>query len=456
MGKYYDVALDDETVFWASFRRSLQSLFLSYHVVECEGNGRHTLHQTYSCFKGMPINEKIGISPGTSNFGGLLHPRADDGLPRSIVVGDCDKAGLLLSETAEGNVRHQLCFFRPAFIWKYNEAKKIIADLDTKIYKGEDSLYRFGEDLRALKDAGDGSESNAFPPGVPPDSTSRFLKGTAVDFRKSSHWRALMSQPDVTMDDSTSDNFANTRFPTKRSPAEHLPTHNPTASIRGGMNISPPSGRERRGVFYPLRGRTFRQETDTDAAEIHINMDSIPKEAKISILQKHNKSLESRLDALRSERKRCLTDLNNLRACLEILLKEEVLEMAISKDVIFKKLIGAYKQSFADKQDESSISKAAESLDSIRNLWKEEGRAVPQKDSRTIIDGLLDAIRTNDEYYDKNETIVETIIDNHIGQIVARQSQDGNTETKEQELAVLLSMFDSLYPPTPAVDTENY
>lgn len=184
------------------------------------------------------------------------------------------------------------------------------------------------------------------------------------------------------------------------------------------------------------------------ADETTIDLSLASKRTRQLALQTKAQSLEESInEALRPQQEYYLKPFNTLRACLEILLDDSKLEIAIAKDEIFKELIGAYMQSFDHIQDESSISEAVKTLDSIR--LQIEGGDVPQKDSRAVVEGLLQAVRPNDDYFDKNETSTEDIIDKHIEQTLANRSQDGSTGT---EIDILLDMFEKL---NPLGDTKN-
>lgn len=247
--KSYDVAASKESVFWTLFKEKIQELFLVYHGVEKGGqNGEYTLYQTSSCFDHLPIDPETIISPVSNRRLGVLSPEPDEERYRRTAVGACNEKGMLISKTAEGNLKHQLCFFRPAFVLKYNEAKKKLADLEESIYTAEDSLYRCKKDLAALSEEDGHSSKSDTPPPQPPDTRSRFSAGTAVETRKNSNWRAFTLQSEAIMNFGTEHSSAN--LATETSLAGPLPSQFLDVSMSGSAGISPPNTPERRGMSF--------------------------------------------------------------------------------------------------------------------------------------------------------------------------------------------------------------
>ena len=161
-------------------------------------------------------------------------------------------------------------------------------------------------------------------------------------------------------------------------------------------------------------------------------------------LEATTKSSTRRLERLQKKRRTVLKYFNNIRKCLEILLNEKMCRMAIVEDSLLQDLLNDYAH-VSRKVDRDSLS---ETLNHVQELFKaahHEEMKERVKDYQTLIDRLSSDSFLGDAYYDKEETIVEKLVDDFMV-CHAPKALDANIREYNLDYLALLKQMETYNP----------
>ena len=166
--QYYKSSLGDDIVNWRLFKSALQEHCSFYLDRNSAYDGCTYFTQKHSMFFHVDGFQTSRDTPFQAQSIGSL-PFNDDG------------ASLKLT----------LQFFTPVFIWKFNDVKRQLVELDSAIYGVLLVLFKRKE---ALVTMGSTVSGEVVPPTPPPSATQRLSSGTGQAVRNSNIWKKVLEQ----------------------------------------------------------------------------------------------------------------------------------------------------------------------------------------------------------------------------------------------------------------------
>ena len=112
---------------------------------------------------------------------------------RPIVVGSCDENGWLPNESSDASLSRQLNFFVPIISWEYNKARKMLLDVDESLSEWWNVLNISESGIQRIVPTYVPAELPAIPAKVDEDG-ERLKLGTGLDVRMQKAWLDYLAQ----------------------------------------------------------------------------------------------------------------------------------------------------------------------------------------------------------------------------------------------------------------------
>lgn len=132
-----------------------------------------------------------------------------------------------------------------------------------------------------------------------------------------------------------------------------------------------------------------------------------------------------------------MSEFNNFRKCIDVLLNDSLLLLLISSNAIFQDHLDRYQNTFKESVDELAFSGYSEQIGELAVL-----RMDSTVDLQERITNLSNVLHTRTSFFDWEESNLEQLIDGHIDFKV--EPYKGNVKGYPTDLRALLESLDFL------------
>ena len=389
----------------------------------------------------------------------------------------------------------QLSFFIPFFIWEYNKAKSQLHQTGGEINNLIDSLHGLKTALATLLGG-----SNPEPPKIFEQRyQGRLDQGTAISIRKRDALAAFLCEANkfkiIQLNGRTGTRYLfydeaqkleDDGYEQEAEPYDYVQWSDSATTRRKREGEEGRDKKRRRGEWR-IAENSFYDQTEDSYVDTETGVDesldygsasgtslspreegsvcipmpedqasssgletsvALQRDAKVvgaEALQEQMVHRNEKLDELQEVRQNDMIYFNKIRKCLHILLDEDLCKLAIAEGSILRDLVN----SFAHVHREVDKEGLSDTLGLVQELFDTANKKESKKDIKTyqaLVDKLSNDSFLGDDYYDKEETEVEKLVDIFMDRKAPDAENTEGIHYYDHDYIFLLAQMEELEP----------